>query len=162
MGARVLWEHEAAGSSPVTPTIIYRSRRSGGETGIHTGLKIPRRKTYGFDSRPEHQMRVWWNGRHVRFRFWCRKACRFKSCHPHQTLQKRRNRCMILFSMHYDLEKTRLCSEPILVVCSDISRQSTVCLPISKSWVSLKRSYSRNMHRWSSWFKAPVLKTDVR
>lgn len=52
---RVLWEHEAAGSSPVTPTIIYRSRRSGGETGIHTGLKIPRRKTYGFDSRPEHQ-----------------------------------------------------------------------------------------------------------
>ena len=24
-------------------------------------------------------------GRHARFRFLCREACRFKSCHPHQT-----------------------------------------------------------------------------
>ena len=28
-------------------------------------------------------VRVWWNGRHARFRFWYREVCKFKSCHPH-------------------------------------------------------------------------------
>ena len=28
-------------------------------------------------------------GRHARFRFLCREACRFKSCHPHQTPERR-------------------------------------------------------------------------
>lgn len=28
-------------------------------------------------------------GRHARFRILCRKACRFKSCYPHQTVQIR-------------------------------------------------------------------------
>lgn len=29
-------------------------------------------------------IRMWWNGRHVGFRFRCLKAYGFKSCHPDQ------------------------------------------------------------------------------
>ena len=38
-------------------------------------------------------------GRHARFRFWCRKAYRFKSCYPHQSRASTRNSRSGLYSL---------------------------------------------------------------
>lgn len=41
-------------------------------------------KGAGVQIPPCAQKRMWWNGRHARFRLWCRKVWGFESPHPHK------------------------------------------------------------------------------